>query len=366
MPRASTDGFADLPDPRLDCNKRHLLTDVLTIALCAAFRGANTWEQLTAYGIAKHDWFVRYLPLPYGIPSHDAFYRVLSALNPRAFAERLGPWMAAACEATGLIPTVTDGKSTRRTKRSTAANCLHRVSAWPTEGRLTLGQVAAPGEPNETAVIPELLRTLELTGALVTIDAAGCQAENARLIRAGGGDYVLAVKGDNPALEGAVRAVLDHAGAAGFEGVRHDVHPAVEVRDGCHKERCVTVIYDPVGLPSNWPDVAAVVRVARGRKSGGKGVSAAHYYLSSYAGTAAELGGLVHGNWCIENGLHWALEVAFREDESRKRSGHAGENLDLLRRAAMCLLKRAGKQGGVETRRFPPRRYGPRRPYPFP
>jgi predicted transposase YbfD/YdcC len=270
MPLAITDVFADLPDPRLDRNKRHHLTDILTIALCALLCGANTWEQIAAYGLAKQDWFRRFLPLANGIPSHDTFYRVFTALDPKAFAERLGRWMAAACEAAGLIPIAIDGKSARRAKRDTATGCLHLVSAWAAENGLTLGQVAVPDGSNEIAVIPELLRTLELAGALVTIDAAGCQTENARLIREGGGHYLLATKGNQPALEAAVQAVFDRACAAGFEGVRHDSHASVEDGHGRHEERYVTVIHDPVGLPAGWPDAAAVVQVGREREAGGK------------------------------------------------------------------------------------------------
>lgn len=352
MPLAITDVFADLPDPRLDRNKRHHLTDILTITLCAVLCGANTWEQIADYGVAKRDWFARFLPLPNGIPSHDTFYRVFAALNPTAFAERFGRWMAAACEAAGLIPIAIDGKSARRAKRNTATGCLHLVSAWAAENGLTLGQVAVPDGSNEVAVIPALLRTLELTGALVTIDAAGCQTENARLIRDGGGHYVLVAKGNQPTLQQAVQTVFDRACATDFVGVRHDTHASVEDGHGRHEERYVNVIYEPEGLPADWPDVAAVVQVARERRVAGKNVSTTHYYLTSYAGTAAEMSGFIRGHWGIENGLHWVLDVAFREDESRTRSGHAGANLGLLRRVAVSLLKRAGRKGSIESRRL--------------
>jgi predicted transposase YbfD/YdcC len=352
MPLAVTDVFADLPDPRLDRNKLHRLTDILTIALCAVLCGANTWEQIAAYGTARRDWFAGFLALPNGVPSHDTFYRVFTALDPKAFAERFGRWMAAACEAAGLVPIAIDGKSARRARRNTATGCLHLVGAWAAENRLVLGQAAVPDGSNEVAAIPELLRTLELTGALVTIDAAGCQTENARLIRAGGGHYLLAAKGNQPALEAAVQAVFDRACAAEFEGVRHDTHASAEDGHGRHEERYVTVIYGPAGVPAEWPDVAAVVLVARERRAGGKSQSTAHYYVTSYAGTAAEMAGFIRGHWGIENGLHWVLDVAFREDESRTRAGHAGANLGLLRRVAVSLLKRAGDKGSVETRRL--------------
>jgi predicted transposase YbfD/YdcC len=352
MPLAITDVFADLPDPRWDRNKRHLLTDILTIAVCAVLCGANTWEQIAAYGLAKRDWFATFLPLPGGIPSHDTFYRVFTALNPTAFAERFGRWMAAACQAAGLIPIAIDGKSVRRAKGNTATGCLHLVSAWAAENGLTLGQVAVADGSNEIAAIPELLRTLELTGALVTIDAAGCQTENARLIREGGGHYILATKGNQPTLEEAVQELFDHACQGEFVGVRYDSHASVENAHGRHEERYVMVIYEPKGLPADWPDVAAVVQVGRERQVEGKNVSTTHYYLTSYAGTAAEMSAFIRGHWGIENGLHWVLDVAFREDESRTRSGHAGANLGLLRRVAVSLLKRAGHKGSIETRRL--------------
>lgn len=352
MPLAITDVFADMPDPRLDRNKRHHLTDILTIALCAVLCGANTWEQIAAYGTAKHDWFKTFLSLPNGIPSHDTFYRLFTLLNANAFAQRFGCWMAAACQATGLIPIAIDGKSARRSKGNTATGCLHLVNAWVAENSLTLGQVAVPDGSNEIAVIPELLRTLELAGAIVSIDAAGCQTENARLIRDGGGHYLLTVKGNQPTLQESVQAVFDRACASDFAEVRYETHASTADGHGRHEERYVTVIYQPQGLPADWPDVAAVVQVGRERQVNGKNVSTTHYYLTSYAGTAAELSGLIRGHWGIENGLHWILDVAFREDESRTRSGHAGSNLGMLRRVAVSLLKRVAKKGSIETRRL--------------
>jgi hypothetical protein len=206
MPLPLSDVFADLPDPRSEVNRRHLLTDILTIALCGVISGADGWEDIAEYGRSKEDFFRRFLPLPNGIPSHDTFYRVFARLDPAAFSERVGRWMAAACEATGLTPIAIDGKSARRAKAATATGCLHTVSAWATASGLTLGQVAVPDGSNEIAVVPDLLRVLDLAGAIVTLDAAGCQTENARLIRDGGGHYLLAVKGNQPNLHAAVRA----------------------------------------------------------------------------------------------------------------------------------------------------------------
>ena len=172
--------FDDLPDPRRDtANKLHALTDVLTIATCAVIGGAESWEAIAEYGRTKEDFFRRFLELENGIPSPDTFERVFAKLAPGAFAQAFGRWMAAACEATGLVPVAIDGKSARSARQNTATGCLTVVSAWATENRLTLGQVAVEDGSNEVAAIPELLKVLDLSGAVVTIDAAGCQVANA-------------------------------------------------------------------------------------------------------------------------------------------------------------------------------------------
>jgi predicted transposase YbfD/YdcC len=354
MPLPLVAVFHDLPDPRTTtANSRHALVDILTIAVCAIIGGANGWEQIAEYGRRKEPFFRRFLVLANGIPSHDTFYRVFTRLRPAAFAERFATWMAAACEGTGLIPIAIDGKSARRAKRGNAATgCLSVVSAWATENRLTLGQVVVPDGTNEIGVIPELLAALDLAGAIVTIDAAGCQTENARLIRQGGGHYLLAVKGNQPTLEAAVGAVFAAADAVGFDGIRFDHHTTTEAGHGRREERSASVIYDPEGLPPEWPDAAAVMSVLRERTVDGVTTTAAHYYLSSHAGSAEAMAGFLRGHWGIENGLHWVLDVAFREDESRTSDLNAGANLAMLRRVAVSLLKRAKAKGSVETRRL--------------
>jgi predicted transposase YbfD/YdcC len=260
--------------------------------------------------------------------------------------------MASASHATGLIPVAIDGKSSRQAKKATATGCLHTVSAWATQGRLTLGQVAVPEGPNEIAVIPDLLQALDLAGAIVTIDAAGCQKENARIIRDGEGQYLLCVKANQPLLLQAVGAVFQKAEAAGYEGWEFDHHAQSDEGHGRSEERSVAVIYDPEGLPGGWPDVKAVAEVIRRREVGGASTTTSHYYISSHAGTALEMAELIRGHWGIENGLHWVLDVVFHEDQSRIKEGHAGENLGLLRRVAVALLKRAPGKGTTPTKRL--------------
>ncbi len=352
MPMPLADLFADLPDPRREHGRRHHLTDILVLAVCAVLSGADTWEQIAEYGRRKKGFFDRFLTLPHGIPSHDTFYAVFTALDPLAFSTAFARWMASACAGSGLIPVAVDGKSARRSKRKTATGCLHLVSAWATANRVTLGQVSVPDGSNEVAAIPDLLAVLELHGAIVTIDAAGCQIENAAIIRNAGGHYLLAVKGNQPTLHAAVAGVFADALAAEFVGVDHDTQVHEERGHGREEERCVTVLYHPVGLPDDWADVDAVVQVLRERVVNGTRTNACHYYLSSHAGSAAELGGFVRGHWGIENGLHWVLDVAFQEDESRTRAGHAGANLGMVRRVAVSLLRATSGKGSVATRRL--------------
>jgi len=343
--------FADLPDPRVDRTKKHSLADILVIALCAVVCGADSWEEVEAFGQAKAGWLRGFLALPNGVPSHDTFYRVFARLDPQKLGACVGGWMAGVCEATGLRHIAVDGKAVRAAPGNTFSGCLHLVSAWAAENRLILGQRAVADGSHEIAAVPALLKVLDLKGALVTLDAAGCQKEIAKQIRAAGGDYLLAVKGNQPALHDAVRAVFDRACEAEFAGVEHDGHGAVEDGHGRHEERYTTVIYDPQGLPPEWPDVTAVVLVGREREAGGVSASTAHYYVTSLRGTAAELGRLIRRHWAVENELHWCLDVAFRED-GQKTAGHAGANLGLVRRVAASLLKQNPDKGSIKAKRL--------------
>src|SRR5262245_51176190 len=269
--------FADLPDPRIDRTKKHRLDDILAITLCAVICGADSFEEIERFGLARRDWLGTFLALPHGIPSHDTFNRVLAALDRKKFAACFGRWMAALGPATGLRPIAIDGKACRAAAGDTFSGCLHLVSAWATEDGLALGQEAVADGSHEVAAIPELLKVLDLKGALVTLDAAGCQTGIVKRIRAQGGDYLVAVKGNQPSLQRAVHAALDRAGESGFAGC--PMAATVEDGHGRHEERYVTVIRDPEGLPGEWVDVRAVVVVGRERQvAGGENASTTHYY----------------------------------------------------------------------------------------
>jgi len=342
--------FAALPDPRVNRAKKHALSDILGVTLCAVICGADSFEEIERFGDARVDWLKKFFPLANGIPSHDTFNRVLAALDRQVFAACFGQWMADLSTATGLKAIAIDGKACRGASGDTFSGCLHLVSAWATENGLILGQEAVPDNGHEITTIPVLLKALDLKGAVVTIDAAGCQKAIVEQIRAQGGDYVVTVKGNQQALHRAVAAAFEKAGETGWAGC--DLSASVEDGHGRHEERYVTVIRAPEGLPAGWKDVGAVVVVGRERVANGKNASTCHFYLTSLRGTAEELGGYVRGHWGVENGLHWCLDIAFREDENRTRDTNAGANLGVVRRVSASLLKQDPTRGSIKAKRL--------------
>jgi predicted transposase YbfD/YdcC len=245
------------------------------------------------------------------------------------------------------------GKAVRRSPKATASGRLHLVSAWATENCLILGQQEVAEGSNEIAALPEVPRVLDLKGALVSIDAACPQVDIAQQVRAQEGDYLLPAKGNQPTLLAACERLVGEAFASDLAGLRYDPAERIEEGHGRHEERYVTVIYDPTGLPAEWPDVKAVVCVSREREAQGRSSSSeTQLYISSSAGSAKVLGQWERGHWGIENSLRWVLDTVFREDESRTRLGHAGANLGMLRRVATSLLKRAPGEGSIHTKRL--------------
>lgn len=289
--------------------------------------------------------------MPNGVPSHDTFERVFATLDPDAFADRFGRWMRSACESAGLVHVAIDGKSVRGSAKDTFTGCLHLVEAWAAENRLILGQRSVPEGGHEITTAPDLLAALDLTGAVVALDAAFCQKAIVEQIRHRGGDYLVCVKGNQKGLHDAVAGVFERAGEVEFVGC--DMAGECGSAHGRTEGRYVTVVQDPDGLSEGWADVGGVALVCRGRQvKGQKNQSGAWYYLTSLRVGAGVLAGYLRSHWGIENGLHWCLDVSFREDQSRTRSGHAAANLAMLRRVALSLLKRAGTKGSIRTRRM--------------
>jgi predicted transposase YbfD/YdcC len=353
--------FARLTDPRTVNTCRHLLTDVLVIALCAVLGGANSWDAIALFGQSKHKWFARFLTLPNGIPAHDTFNRVFAALDPVAFQECFVSWMNAVCGRLGLKHLQIDGKSLRGSRGGqNKLGCLHTVSLWASQTGLTLGQVAVDCKSNEITAIPKLLQMLDLEGALVTIDAMGCQKEIARQIRVSNGHYVLAVKDNQPTLLSDIQECFAQAFETNFAGLRSEVlAEQPEQGHGRQERRVYTVIYDPAGLSTarEWLDLKAIILVYRERqvRTGGEGQANSvevSYYITSAAEPVVELAGGIRSHWGIENKIHWVLDVVFREDDSRVRAGHAAENLGWLRRVALALLKQDDSKGSISGKRL--------------
>lgn len=347
--------FANVPDPRHPSFPgRHLLSDVLVIALTGVICGCKSWEAIADFGRTKQTWFRSIgLKLPHGVASHDTFERIFAKLDPVAFQNSFSSWISAVCGALGWRHIPIDGKALRGS-RDLDGTCLHLVSAWAAEQRLSLAQVAVNDKSNEITAIPLLLALLDLHGALVSIDAIGCQKEIARQIRDGGGDYLLAAKDNQPTLRADIGACFMAAYEVDFEGIKHDSYTTEEVSHGRHEERTCTVLYEPTGLSTKgeWVDLKAIVQVIRRVRQGDKETEEVAYFISSSMASAKMLAEAVRGHWGIENGLHWCLDVLYGEDRCRTRAGNAAENLAWLRKMALALFRQDSAKGSIPTRQL--------------
>jgi predicted transposase YbfD/YdcC len=350
--------FAGLIDPRSERSRRHELLDIVGIALCAVIAGAESWPAVAAYGRAKHDWLARHFRLPNGIPSHDTFRRVFGLLDPLAFQGSFAAWIAALADCgVGSRRTIPiDGKTVRRSgRRGRGLAPLHLVSAWAGANHLSLGQGAVDDKSNEITAIPRLRDLLDLKGALVTIDAMGCQKEIAAKIVAGGGDYILPVKDNQPHLHQDIDDGFMAALEADFAGLEWSIARTEETNRGRREMRECHVIVRPSGLrdAALWKGLAAICMVMSRRVVGGVVSEEFRYFIGSFAGTAEEYLGAIRAHWGIENSLHWVLDVVFREDESRHHSGNSCENLALMRKLAVGLLKQEkSSDASLKTKRL--------------
>ena len=344
--------FSCVKDPRDARFATHPLGDILTIALCATLSGAKSFEGIAAFGRPKRDWLLSLgLALPHGVPSHDTFRDAFRHLAPDAFQRCFTSWIKAACARLGPGVVPIDGKALRGS-RGPGGTCLHVVSAWA--NGLTLGQVAVEDKSNEITAIPGLLKLLELRGALVSIDAIGCQKDIAAAAREAGADYLLQVKGNQPTPEADIIAAFEAALAADFGGVEHDVHLCESRGHGREEERACCVLYDTSRISGrgDWADLRAVVRVTRFRRAGGEETCEVAHYITSRRGSAEELGGAARLHGGIGNGLHWVLDVTFREDDCRLKDRAAAENLALLRRVAASLLRQDNSKGSLSGKQL--------------
>jgi predicted transposase YbfD/YdcC len=348
------ENFSDLPDPRILLKTRHKLVDIVTIALCAVIAGADDWVEISAYAKAKEAWFRGFLELPGGIPSHDTFGRVFALLDPNAFARCYTNWVYGLIHIPDELVAI-DGKTVRRSHdRANGKSAIHMVNAWAVHHGLVLGQVKTDAKSNEITAIPELLKTMDLNGCVVTIDAMGCQKEIAKDIVGQGADYVFSLKGNQGNLHKDVELFFQDAKKNEFKDFAHDSHTTVDGEHGRIETRRYTTVADVHWFEEKdkWAKLTSFGMVESERDIDGLISVETRYYISSLPSDAKRFAAAARGHWAVENSLHWCLDIAFREDDSRVRSGHAPANLAMLRRLAISLIKQdLGRKIGVKASR---------------
>ncbi len=342
-PKTLLEHFSAIDDPRIDRTKRHKLIDILVISICATICGAETWEDFELFGHAKKDWFKTFLELPNSIPSHDTFRRVLARIDPQQFQQAFLDWVRSATLLTNGEVVAIDGKQLRRSQdRAAGKTAINMVSAWAEENRMVLGQVRVDEKTNEITAIPELLRVLEVAGCIVTIDAMGCQTEIAAEIISKQADYVLAVKGNQGNLFEDLVGYFDWALADRFNQTSFTTDKTVDGDHGRVEIRRCYATQDIEWLrgKGQWKGIRSIAMVESERAvGGGEPGRDRRYYISSLEANAKELNRVIRSHWSIENSVHWVLDIAFREDDSRIRKDHGPENMTTLRHIALNLLK---------------------------
>jgi len=343
--------FAQVPDPRINRRKDHDLIDILVIAVCTLLCAGETFNDMEDFGKAKRDWFRTFLKLRNGIPSHDTFNRVFAALDPKRFLDCFLRWTQSLREAVPQEIVALDGKALRRALNQ-GQSVKYVVSAWAESNGLVLGQMKVADKSNEITAVPELLRVLELSGCIVTLDAMGCQKKIAKEIIEADADYVLALKGNQETVHEEVKSFLDAtlleqqsprlegaklskaaATLASLETVEKD-HGRLEIRRYYQSDQM-----DWFADRFKWEGLKSVGMVESVREVDGKTTVERRYYLASLPLGIETLARAVRGHWGVENKVHWIMDVCFREDQSRARAGYAAENLATLRRLALNLLK---------------------------
>jgi predicted transposase YbfD/YdcC len=355
------DYFQDLEDPRCATNRRHLLGDLIVISICGVVAGADGPQAIGAWAKEQEEWLRQYLELPNGIPSHDTIGRLLAALKPSAFQACFQAWICGIrggdsdepdCEQKKVV--AIDGKALRRSHdHKRGLGPLFMVSAWAVDEKISLGQLATEEKSNEIAAIPLLLDEIDVEGATVTIDAAGCQKNIAAKIIDCGGDYVLALKGNQGKLH---QAVVDWI-LEQMENDFMDVTVRRHIETVLGHGRIDTVEYfhfnAPKSLPgfNNWQGLKTIGVAIRTSQQGDKQTTAVRFFISSLPLGVRGFAHAVRGHWAIENTLHWCLDVTFREDENRVRERQAADNLAWLKRFTLSLLKQQTDKDSIAMRR---------------
>jgi len=350
--------FEDLEDPRSTVNRKHLLGDLIVISICAVIAGSDGPKAIGVWAASNRDWLKEHLDLPYGIPSHDTIGRLLAMLKPAAFQTCFQNWirtLRTGETSSGKREVVAiDGKALRRSHdRKRNLGALFLVSAWSVEHGVSLGQLATEEKSNEITAIPELIKIIDVSGATVTIDAAGCQKTIAAQIIDGGGDYVLALKGNQGHLHKSVEDWITEQMENGFANVIARKYQQTVKGHGRLDQLTYYQFEAPKTLPgfSNWKKFRTIGIAIRVSKEGDKVTREVRHFISSLRLGVKRFASAVRGHWRIENTLHWCLDVTFREDESRLRDRHAADNVAWLKRFAISLLKQCTDKESIAMRR---------------
>ena len=355
MSETFIDYFSELEDPRIERCKKHELLDILFLSICAVLAGADGWEDIESFGRLKLPWLQKFLLFGNGIPKHDTIARVISRLEPEGFQRSFTQWIQRVADLTAGEVVAIDGKTARGSfKTRHRRHALHLVSAWASGNGVVLGQLRTQQKSNEVRAIPKLLEVLELKGCIVTIDAMGCQSAIAEKIVKKGAHYVLAAKANQGSLYESIKDYFAAARQAGFQATTHSYHEQTDQgHDRIEVRRCWQ--FTDVGYlegQARWPRLASFAVVEAERHLHDKVTCEQRCYISSLALDAKRLAEAVRSHWAIENSLHWVLDVSFNEDSSRIRRGHAAENLAVLRRLALNLIKRdTSRQDSLKKKR---------------
>ena len=338
--------FADLEDPRTGNNVSHPLENVITIAILAVICGADGWVDVERYGKAKKDWLDTFLDLKKGIPSHDTFGRVFRWLDEEAFQSRFVRWTASICQQTQGEVVAIDGKKLRRSQeKRKGREGIWMVSAWASENRLVLGQKKVDEKSNEITAVPDLLAQLDISGCVVTLDALNTQTAIAKQIVDADADYILAVKKNQGTLYEDLEMLFDGFEEEHYQSVSYQTAQKTNEGHDRQEYRQLWVVTDPayhayLRQGARWAKLTSLVKLTTVRVTATKTETTTRYFISSWQASAQVFLHAIREHWQIENGLHWVLDIAFREDESRIRKGHAPQNMAVLRHLALNLLKR--------------------------
>jgi len=351
------DYFADMEDPRIDRTKQHKLIDIITIAICAVICGADTWVAIETYGKAKKNWLRKFIELANGIPSHDTFARVFAALDPQQFQQCFLSWIKSVATITEGEVIAIDGKQLRHSfDKKDGQSAISMVSAWATSNRLVLGQRQVDKKSNEITAIPELIKVLDIAGCIITIDAIGCQKEIVKTISQKNGDYVIALKENQESLYQSVVQLFKKAIKTRCVGLKASNYSTREYSHGREEIRnylMLSNVEHVLDVNQKWQNFKSVGMVESVRIVNGETTVETRYYISSLDDNAKLLGQSVRSHWGIENSLHWILDVALREDDSRIRKDNAPQNFAVLRHIAVNLLGQdKSKKFGIKNKQF--------------